>query len=450
MPDDRIVQYRDAARAMLRGNFDQTFPTERLDEVGQLGQALSDLARYLERRCEEVKTLAKLTERINAGLVLDEVMDKVYRSFRTLLPYDRMSLALLDASHSQLTVRWTRTEASEVRLGNGYTGSLDGGSLRAVLESGQPRILNDLHDYLRVHPKSESTQLIVEEGMQSSLTCPLITRGKPVGLLFFTSISPHTYSQVHQEIFIQLTGQVALIVEKSRLYQELKELNGAKDRFLDMAAHDLRFRLISAMDTLDLVLGGFLGDLSESHREALGLIAADQQSMLDRLHRVLDIHAIESGRLELHPRLTDLLPLLEGLKQEHSLAAGARQIQIKVAHAEPVPQVMLDPERIREVLGTLVTNSIRLSTPGGTIILSTTLALPRVEIHVTDQGLYIPYHDQSEAFTLLDSNFSRESGQASGLGHAIVLRIVEAHGGSIRMESRKGIGTTFTLALPTG
>jgi signal transduction histidine kinase len=120
-----------------------------------------------------------------------------------------------------------------------------------------------------------------------------------------------------------------------------------------------------------------------------------------------------------------------------------------VAHAEQVPQVRLDPDRIHKVLGTLLTNAIHLSSTGGTLILSTRLARACVEIRLTEEGPCLPKDRQSEAFTLQEAALNGDRNPASGLGQAIALRIVEAHGGSLRTESHEGVGTTFVLSLPS-
>jgi adenylate cyclase len=114
-----------------------------------------------------------------------------------------------------------RSKLPGVEIPVGYSARLEGSSLQAVLESGRPRILNDLEAYLREHPDSENTRLIVAEGMRSSLTCPLIAMGKPVGFLFFSSTTPHTYGDVHVELYLRIAEHLSVIIEKSRLYRQV-------------------------------------------------------------------------------------------------------------------------------------------------------------------------------------------------------------------------------------
>ena len=89
-----------------------------------------------------------------------------------------------------------------------------------------------LEAYLRAHPGSESTRLVVEEGMRASLTCPLVAMGKPVGFLFFSSRTPGAYAAAHVETFVALSGQLSLIVEKGRLYEQILHEQARSERLL--------------------------------------------------------------------------------------------------------------------------------------------------------------------------------------------------------------------------
>ena len=109
-----------------------------------------------------------------------------------------------------------------------------------IIDTGKPRILNDLEEYLSEHPDSESTHLIVEEGMRSSLTCPLIALGKPLGFIFFSSMQKNTYRDIHVELFLQIAAQLGLIAEKGKLYENSVELNVLKNKFLGILVY-LRF-----------------------------------------------------------------------------------------------------------------------------------------------------------------------------------------------------------------
>jgi len=96
-----------------------------------------------------------------------------------------------------------------------------GSSLQRIIETGEPRILNDLSEYLADHPHSRSTRLIVEEGIKSSLTCPLIAMGQPIGFIFFSSREVAAYRSVHSDIFKLIAGQLSVVIERSHMYEQL-------------------------------------------------------------------------------------------------------------------------------------------------------------------------------------------------------------------------------------
>ncbi len=232
MGDPRIAQYLDAASHLARGEFPVRVGASGDDDVGRLGRALDELARRMERMWDESRLLAAVTERVNQGLILHDVLDEVYESFRTVLPYDRLGFALVSGDGSEARAIWARSESRELRLGAGFVGRLAASSLRKVLETGKPRILNDLEAYLREHPGSEGTRLVVEEGMRASLTCPLVAMGKPVGFLFFSSRTPGAYQGTHVETFLALSGQLSVILEKSRLYEQILHEQARSERLL--------------------------------------------------------------------------------------------------------------------------------------------------------------------------------------------------------------------------
>lgn len=225
MTDPRIARYRDAAIAISRGQFQPEIPSGGPDEVAELGEAIRELGQVLGAKFEELQKLSEITAKVNAGLVLDEVLGHVYDSFHNVIPYDRIGLSLLENEGRTLRERWVRSRAPEIRIPRGYAAPMHASSLQQIIETGRPRILNDLVAYLRDHPDSDSTRRIVDEGMRSSLTCPLVAMGKEVGFMFFSSMEPHTYENVHVEIFQQIAGQMAAIFEKSNLYEQVIELS---------------------------------------------------------------------------------------------------------------------------------------------------------------------------------------------------------------------------------
>jgi signal transduction histidine kinase len=447
--DSRLLQCRDAAIAIKNGQFNVRAPVGE-DEIGQLGQALMDLGSTLEKRLDQVRTLAQVTAQINAGLTLDEVLDQVFESFGPIIPYDRIGFSLLEEDGQVARARWARSSAPEVKLTAGYSARLAGSSLQWIIETGQPRILNDLEAYLQEHPNSESTRLILAEGIRSSLTCPLIAMGKPIGFMFFSSAQPDAYRDAHVELFLQIAGQLAVIVEKSRLYQQAVELNQLKNKFLGIAAHDLRSPIGIVKSYTQLFLDGYLGDVPDSQREILEKIDRNCETMLILINDLLDVSAIESGHLELKLRPVDLAAFLRECHAANALLAKSKNVELVLDLAPDLPTVMMDPDRINQAINNLVTNALKYSYPQTVVTLRARREGDEVTISVQDQGQGIPAQELGKLFTDFGRTSVRPTGgeKSVGLGLAIVKRMVEAHGGRIGVESQVGVGSTFTFTLP--
>lgn len=450
MTDQRIVTYRKAAIAMKKGQFSIHLPVEGSDEVAQLGAALSELAKTLDTRFSEIKLLSKITHRINTGLILDEVLNYVFESFHSIIPFDRIGFSLIQEDGKNVSARWARSAALKMEIMKGYTAPLAGSSLAKIIETQQPRILNDLEEYLVQHPGSESTRLIVAEGMRSSLTCPLIATGKAIGFMFFSSMQKETYKNIHVEIFTQIAGELAVIVEKGRLYQDMLELNEYKNNLLGMVAHDLRNPLAVIKSFVGLMRKGSTGPLTEKQKEALNYMQKSTESMLALISDLLDMSAIESGKLVLHTIEVDLVDLLRQWSSFYHMHAESKNISIVFNLYEQSCAVILDPERIMQVFGNLLSNAIKFSQKGTTITVRTRQKKNTIEVAVIDQGPGIPEHERDKLFR----EFSRLSvkptagEQSTGLGLAIAKKIVNAHGGTIECESTVGVGSTFSFSLP--
>ena len=273
MNDARVTLYRQAAEALRKGEFDVDIPVGEVDEVSELGEALRALAETLKAQSEQSAMLATITQRVNEGLLIDEVLDQIYENFFSLIPYDRIGLALLEDGQTTVRAFWARSEATQIRLPLGFSAGLAGSSLEDIIRTGQPRILNNLTAYLKDHPDSDSTRRIVAEGMRSSLTCPLVVKNQPVGFLFFSSMKANTYSEDHQELFLQIAEQLATTLEKGRIYQELlditEELRQARDALETEATRDSLTGLWNRRSILELLKR----DMARAQREEQTLSA---------------------------------------------------------------------------------------------------------------------------------------------------------------------------------
>lgn len=177
--------------------------------------------------------LNDLTQSLNLGRSLEEVFDLIYERLRAFVPYNRIAVALTDSACGRLSIVVARSDGKMV-LGKGYSGPIAGSSLEPLLRTGRPRIINDLREYLERKPSSESTRLIVREGMRSSFTLPLLVQGKPVGVMFFSSRHVGAYAPEHEEFLRGIAGHMAIAIERAHLVDELRE----KTEYLESILHN--------------------------------------------------------------------------------------------------------------------------------------------------------------------------------------------------------------------
>jgi len=201
-----------------------------------------ELQNMVDLRTQEIRSLGSLTEIINTAVRLEEVLEHVWDSFRKVVPYNRIGFAEVNNENGIVRAVWARSEASEIKIGTGYSAPIGSTSLGLILEAGKPRIINDLTSYLERHPQSDATRAVVEEGMRSSMTVPLRAMGHEIGFLFFSSQTPHIYTEKHARLLARISGQLSLAIEKSRLYDRLLEttklLEEANERLERAASTD--------------------------------------------------------------------------------------------------------------------------------------------------------------------------------------------------------------------
>jgi signal transduction histidine kinase len=465
--DMRLAIYQLAIEKMQGDNYNLDIPVVPKDDVGCLGQALSELARSLERRSHEQKRLEAITASINAGLMLEDILENLYRDFREIIPYNRIGLALLEDKGQKVRAVWGKSDQSVIKIDRGYSAALAGSSLEKIINTGQPRIINDLLVYLKNKPQSESTHRIVSEGIRSSLTCPLLANGAPVGFLFFSSIHPNAYSSEHVALFKRIAGNLSVSLEKGRLVselasskaaiefqnEELRRLNEMKNKFLGVAAHDLRSPLSQIQLASSLLLHPETW-LSEQERNSLlqsflSSIEQHTRNMLDLLNNLLDVSQIESGHLNLKFETVQMKALLEETAAFHTPLAANKGIRVILEQVSE-GKLVADPARLRQVLDQLISNSVHNSPPNSDIHLSGKQLSSYWLIAIKGEGMSF---DDEETKTLLRSSpvpstVRSSEGSPVGLSMAIVKRVIEAHGGEIGVESEPGKGINFWFKLP--
>jgi two-component system sensor histidine kinase BarA len=261
------------------------------------------------------------------------------------------------------------------------------------------------------------------------------------------------------------------IVEKNTQLQQavdrLRELDRLKSNFLATVSHELRTPLTSIIGYSDMLGAGIGGELTAEQADFVETIHSKGEHLLALITSLLDMNKLEQGTMRLSREVMSCKALLDDLQKTLAPSAAKKGVILSVEVAADAGNVFVDPVRIKQVLFNLAENALKFTPKGGVVRFTgkvteadadddgfgaVLLAVPRraVEIGVIDSGIGIPPEEHAkifDAFYQVDGSSTREHG-GTGLGLSIAKRIVEAHGGTIRVESQVGQGAAFYLTLP--
>ncbi|MCS6906849.1 MAG: ATP-binding protein [Anaerolineales bacterium] len=232
---------------------------------------------------------------------------------------------------------------------------------------------------------------------------------------------------------------------------QISRLNQIKANFIANVSHELRTPLTLLMGYLDMMKEGAFGEVSREQAQALDTLwraAVRLQKLIEDL--ILFAYA-ERGELTLVPGPQHLDKIVLQVLQRHQHAAKTKEISLQTKITTPLPRVYCDGERVAWAIDELITNALKFNVPGGWVSLEVTHQKGIVTVRVRDSGVGIPAQRLAEIFEpfhQLDSSSRRRYG-GTGLGLALVKRILEAHSSHLRVESEVGKGSSFEFSLPT-
>ena len=227
-----------------------------------------------------------------------------------------------------------------------------------------------------------------------------------------------------------------------------KELDEMKSQLLSTVSHELRTPLASIKGFATTLLRDDVEWEEESRREFLAIIDEESDRLTELIGNLLDMARIEAGTLRVETEPTDLRPIILETVAEFRIMTRAHEIGVDLPAV--LPPIMADPRRARQILRNLVENAIKYSPDGGPIKVSVRVRSGEIQTSVADRGIGIEAEQLEhifDRFYQVDNASTRKVG-GSGLGLSICKAIVEAHGGSIWVESQPGAGSTFHFTLP--
>ncbi len=255
--------------------------------------------------------------------------------------------------------------------------------------------------------------------------------------------------------WIWRTQQMRLYFERQQVEQErslvrrLQEIDKLKDEFLANTSHELRTPLNGIIGLAESLRDGVEGEVPESIRHSLGLIATGGKRLATLVDDILDFAKLRNKGLNLHKKVVDLSVLVDVVISLTKPLLGDKKILMENLLGDNFPGVIADEDRILQILYNLIGNAVKF-TEQGYIRVEAKIAEQNLAVYIRDTGMGIPenkLHDIFEAFQQADGHMERHHG-GTGLGLTISKQLVELHGGVLTVESIPGKGSTFCFTLP--
>jgi signal transduction histidine kinase/DNA-binding response OmpR family regulator len=247
-----------------------------------------------------------------------------------------------------------------------------------------------------------------------------------------------------------VTEKAAMERDLRRVNEELAKANRAKSTFLSMVSHELRTPLSVVRGYLSLILEGKIGPDPDRITDALRIADKRARHLQHLIEELLDLSRIESGRLSLHKEPIAVSKHVREVVEMFRGDQDRRKLSIEIEIPESLPDALADHDKIHQIFTNFLSNAVKFTGEGGRIVVSGRVLGTMLEFTVADTGIGIPEDKLDlvfEKFYQIDSSDKRLY-PGTGLGLAIVKMIVTALGGTVRVQSRLGEGSAFTITLP--
>ena len=400
----------------------------------------------LGRRVDLLEAANRCARALGSSLELDEAFGAFIRELRGLVPFQRTAIVLAEDGAAQVMA--AAGAGADSTLPPGSARPVEGSILERVLQ-GQVVYREDMSD--RLYDEEDD---MLELGLRCRLAAPLLLGPRAIGMLSVVRREPSSFSAEEIELVNLLGRLVATAVQNIRAYdaerrrvEELGRLSALRADFVSLVSHELRSPMAAVIGSATTLQQRWRELRPEQRDSFLDLIASETTRLAQLVRDVLDTSRIEAGTFSYSFTDVDLA----GLVQDTVAAAGLAQDEVGVVAAVrgQVPAVRGDGERLRQVVGNLVDNAVKYSPAGTEVRVAVYAHGGRVFVDVVDRGPGVAREHQRLIFEKFGRASADGSGQpGTGLGLFIARSIVEAHGGTLEVQSALARGATFTLALP--
>jgi PAS domain S-box-containing protein len=435
----------------------------------------------IRKQAEEEKLLRELTQRVHQSLNLSEILQICVAEIRSVLNCDRVLVYQFQADWSGIVVAESVADGWKTTLDEQITDSCLQQHPNLLSHPSQPIVTNDIYKagYTECH-----IQLLEEYQVKANISVPIQLTDNLWGLLIgHQCTSPREWRSQNIKLLQTVSAQMGIAIQKAILYNqvqtelkvrhqaeqqltitnaELMRVTRLKDEFLANMSHELRTPLNAILGITEGLQDNIFGPVNPQQVKSLAIVERSASHLLSLINDILDVAKIESGQIDL-----DTVPTIVSHLCQTSLAfvkqqAWKKRIQLEIKIPLNLPELMIDERRIRQVLINLLTNAVKFTPEGGTVLLTVTSEVKSgmhqagetidqtLHFSVCDTGIGIAPENIKklfQPFMQIDSSLNREH-QGTGLGLALVKQIVELHGGSVELTSELGVGSCFSFDLP--
>lgn len=410
----------------------------RQEEIMRLGQDL-------QRAYGRLESLYESAQVVGSTLKLQDVLDRLTRSTAEVMGVQGCTIRLLHETGTELCLEsWYGL--SEDYLQKGCLLVQQNPLARQVL-GGEVVRIPDIRDDNRLQYPAEAAAV----GIRSTLTAPLQGHERPLGILrvYCHDVDCFTEDDAHFLATVARYGSIA--IENAMAYEALQNLEEAKRKFVLTVTHELRSPVSVVRSLLSTVAGGYAGPLSEVQADMVDRALRRSEFLQTLIDDLLDLAGGKTGlRMVQQAEPLDLCALVNDVAERYRVSAEEKQITFRIDRPDTCLNVLANREEIDRAMTNLISNAVKYTPEGGTVTVTLAGEESRIRAEVRDSGIGIP----EEALPHLFEEFYRAPNaraqvqQGTGLGLVITKDILTRYGGSIRVDSAEGRGTTFTVLLP--
>jgi len=460
-----LVAMRQGVEKFRQGNLDVPLelPHQEENEIGVLALAFNDMANRLRElvntleqrvadRTRDLQIAAEVSKRVATTLDLDQLLPQLVDSTAQGFDYRYVFIFLYDEGQNCLVLAAGSGSIGRQLVQQGA--EIDLRQARGVVASTaltrKPTLINDTlnrPDFVYVEELPDT---------RAEFAVPMIVGDRFIGVLDFQHNEPQAFTSDVLLVLTSLSEQFAVAIQNAQLYaeqrrvaEELRAIDNLKSQFLANMSHELRTPLNAIINFTRFVQSGMLGAINNEQRDALDRSLDSSKHLLSIINDLLDMTKIEANMMQLFiEEDVSVYAEIEAAVDAARTYLSEKPVEMIVDVPDDLPFIVADRRRVRQILLNLMSNAAKF-TQEGHIILRVRQQGDELHFAVIDTGPGIAEEDREAIFLPFQQSAAglRHSG-GTGLGLPITLRLVEAHGGRLTLESVVGQGSTFSFTLP--